>query len=94
MLSDRRLRTPKFLYAAIKGLPVIMPSWVHESVATGKQVCGKGGTCTLGDMRSHSWEVQGWEYAAAQGAGCRAGSRMPHLPHLQCRLKQTSNSTA
>ena len=32
------MRTPKYLYAVIKGLPVVKPEWVHACVAARRQL--------------------------------------------------------
>lgn len=42
VISDKdRLRTPKYLYACARGLPVLRPSWVLQSAQAGRQV-GRG----------------------------------------------------
>jgi hypothetical protein len=38
LICDIKCRTPKYLYAAAKGLPVLLPSWVHACVGAGRRV--------------------------------------------------------
>ncbi len=40
VLCDNKLRTPKFLYAVIRGIPIVKPCWVESCVAAGSQVRG------------------------------------------------------
>ena len=37
VVSDTKVRTPKYLYGVIRGLPVLRPSWVQACAAAGKQ---------------------------------------------------------
>lgn len=73
VVTDRRSRTPKYLYAAIIGLPVVKPAWVLACAAAKKQL----------PMRSqHLWlppaAPGGGPAAAAAAANVFAGLRV-HL---------------